>query len=172
MLNIFSPFDSQQARPPMPETRRTPAWYERPQTERPILEVVNPFSQVTLYEQGPPSLDLEGQLRALRQHYTIVDKSDLVMELLRTERTLYALLLEATIPLQRAFGEGRITKLRVQVSDEESLLRVAVQLPKDFSGDPEEALEAFDANWWLENCSRSLGALVFDYEILDAVSMA
>jgi hypothetical protein len=72
-------------------------------------------------------------------------------------------------PLQVAFGEGRIIQLRVQASDDDSLLKAAVQLPADFGDDPERALRSFDAQWWLDNCRRSGGALVFDYEIQDAV---
>jgi hypothetical protein len=108
------------------------------------------------------------QLRALERYYVILD-SDRLVELLEAESALYALLVEAVRPLQNAFGEGRIARVRVQSSDDESLLKVAVQLPADFGDDPERALRSFDREWWLRNCHRSGGALVFDYEMQDAV---
>jgi len=49
--------------------------------------------------------------------------------------------------------------------DDDSMLKVAVQLPADFAGDPERALRSFDREWWIGNCHRSRGSLVFDYEI-------
>lgn len=109
------------------------------------------------------------QLPFLQQHYTILDNNHSLIELLREDPALAALLIEAVKPLRNAFGEGRILQLRVQSSDDDSFLKVAVQLPSHFDGDPERALRSFDAGWWLENCHRSGGALVFDYEIHAAV---
>jgi hypothetical protein len=113
--------------------------------------------------------DVTQQLRSLQQHYTILDSNFSVIDLLEEEAALYRLLLEAVGPLQNAFGGGRIIHLRVLVSDDDSLIKVAVQLPADLDGDPERALRSFDNDWWLGNCHRSGGALVFDYEIQDAV---
>ena len=56
-----------------------------------------------------------------------------------------------------------------QSSDDDSILKVAVQLPADFDRDPERALQSFDEEWWLNNCHRSGGVLVFDYEMHDAI---
>jgi len=109
------------------------------------------------------------ELRTLQRHYTILDSDRLVIELLEDEPALLPLLIEAARPLQNAFGEGRVFKLRAQLSDDDRLLRVAVQLPAKSGGYPERALRAFDEDWWLENCHRSGGALVFDYEVQDAV---
>jgi hypothetical protein len=109
------------------------------------------------------------ELRTLQRHYTILDSDRLVIELLEDEPALLPLLIDAARPLRNAFGEGRVFQLRGQLSDDDRLLRVAVQLPAKSGGDPERALRAFDEDWWLENCHRSGGALVFDYEIQDAV---
>jgi hypothetical protein len=103
----------------------------------------------------------------LQQHNSILDTNDTLIELLEQEPELYRLLVEAVGPLKNAFGDGLIMQLRVQSSGDESLLKVAVQLPADFAGDPECALRSFDAEWWLDNCHRSGGALVFDYEVQD-----
>jgi hypothetical protein len=73
------------------------------------------------------------------------------------------------MPLKNAFGESPTFQIRVQFSDDDSLVKVAVQLPADPQGEPERALRYFDEQWWLKNCHRSGGALVFDYEIQDAV---
>src|ERR1700682_1257982 len=79
----------------------------------------------------------------LQQHDTILD-TNTTIELLEQEPALYGLLAEAIGPLQNAFGEGRSMQLRVQSSGDERLLKVAVQLPSDFGGDPECALRSFD----------------------------
>jgi hypothetical protein len=121
------------------------------------------------YEQARPSRDHAGQLRALQRHYAILASDRLIIELLEDESALYALLLEADTPLHHAFGEKRVLQVRVLLSDDDRLIRVAVQLPADPAGDPERALRAFDGDWWLSNCHRSGGALVFDYEIQDTV---
>jgi hypothetical protein len=105
----------------------------------------------------------------LQQHYTTLDTNRSIIEVLEEEPALYTLLLEAVRPLHNAFGERRLIQIRVQFSDDDSLLKVAVQLPADFGDDPELALRSFDRDWWVDNCHRSGGALVFDYEIRDAV---
>lgn len=87
------------------------------------------------------------QLPFLQQHYTIVDSDHLLIELLREEPELSALLIEAVKPLQDAFGEGRVIHLRAQASDDDGFLKAAVQLPSDFDGDPERALRSFDSGW-------------------------
>jgi hypothetical protein len=92
-----------------------------------------------------------------------------VIDLLDEQPALYSLLSEAVPPIEKAFGKGRILEMRAQFSDDDGLLKVAVQLSADFGHDPEIALASFDRDWWLDNCNRSCGALVFDYEIQDAV---
>ncbi len=181
MLSAF-PYDVPQAfpapPPPYPQHQR-PEWYEHPQmmtwSTDVALEPVdvrsrggNLQSQDNPYEQILPTRELARQIRSLQQHYTIVDRNDLIIEILGEQPALYAILIEAVAPLQRAFGDRRIIQLRAKFSEDDSLLKVAVQLPADLR-DPERALHTFDENWWLENCHRSGGALVFDYEIQDAV---
>jgi hypothetical protein len=126
-------------------------------------------SQSYPFEQTRSNLDVAAQLRTLEQRYTILDSGRLIIEVLEEEPALFPLLVEAVQPLRRVFGEMQILQLRVQYSDDDSLLRVAVQLPANFDDDPERALQSFDSEWWLNNCHRSAGALVFDYEIQDAV---
>jgi hypothetical protein len=127
-------------------------------------ELAKPPIETAEYQAGFAS-----QLSLLQQHYTILDDNQNLLEILGEEPALAALLIEAVKPLQNAFGEGRVIHLRAQASDDDSCLKVAVQLPSNFDGDPERALRSFDAGWWLDNCHRSGGALVFDYEMRDAV---
>jgi hypothetical protein len=108
------------------------------------------------------------QVRTLQGHYTIADNDSVISGLLSQQRSLYGILMEAVTPLHQAFGERRVLQLRAQFSDEESMLKAVVWLPVNFD-DPERALRSFDATWWLQNCHRSGGSLVFDYEIQDAV---
>jgi hypothetical protein len=161
-----------------PTLHQSPEWYQHQQaTNGPANIVVfspnsrieeNLLSSAYSYEQTRSNRDYAGQLRSLQQHYTTRDSNRLIIEILEEEPALYTLLAEAVRPLQDAFGERRLIQIRVQFSDDDSLLKVAVQLPADFD-DPELALHSFDRDWWLNNCHRSGGALVFDYEIQDAV---
>jgi hypothetical protein len=154
-------------------------WYERQQAMGlPPNIVFGPdvrsyagivFSPVCHYDQAQPKRNLVAQLRSLQQHYTILGSDHLITEVLEGESALSALLIEAVRHLKNAFGEPRIIQVRAQFSDDETMLKVAVQLPADFEEDPEQALASFDEEWWLSNCQRSGGALVFDYEIQDAV---
>jgi hypothetical protein len=123
----------------------------------------------SLYDQPQRQPASAEQLRTLRQHYTLVDEDCLIIALLEEDEALYSLLLEAVKPLEQAFGAQRIVQVRVQTSDEDRFLKVAVQLPADFGADPEGVLRAFDEEWWLHNCHRAGGALVFDYEMQDAI---
>ena len=113
--------------------------------------------------------DYTEQLRVLHQHYMILDDSSTIVELLEEEQALYHILIEAVAPLRHAFGDKCVIHIQVQSSDEDSILKVAVQLPATFEGDPERALQAFDAAWWLHNCHRSGGILIFDYETHNAI---
>jgi hypothetical protein len=155
-----------------PSFHQTEDWYEGQRTPSLPPKIVftpsiqrlggNIFSQAYSSEQTRPHRDLAAQLRTLQQHYTILDSDHLVIELLEEESALFTLLVEAVQPLQIAFGDRRLFHVRVQYSEDNSLLKVAVQLPADFGDDPERALRSFDREWWLKNCHRSGGALVFD----------
>ena len=75
------------------------------------------------------------------------------------------LLLEAVPRLDAVFGaEECWYAVDIVGEGEEELLRVAVLVPPDFSGDPYAALQTFDGEWWLEACAQADGRLVFDYE--------
>lgn len=169
--------DAPQTLPQIPRIPQAPEWYERQQVAGSLPRIAfdarglggSLLSQNCPYEQIRANRDLAAQLRTLQQHYVILGSGRLVTELLEEESALFALLVEAVQPLRTAFGERRLLQVRVQHSDDDSLLRVAVQLPAVFGDDPERALRSFDREWWLNNCHRSGGALVFDYEIQDAV---
>jgi hypothetical protein len=74
-------------------------------------------------------------MRALQRQYTFSGDRQVVVEFLEEEPVLFSLLTEALEPLRAAFGKGRLLHARVQRSDEDTLLKVAVQLPADFDGD-------------------------------------
>jgi hypothetical protein len=174
MLNPLA-FDASQTLPSAPPSlfHQTAGWSELQQVasfpRRIALDVsrlgASVLSQGYPCQQIRPNRDVATQLRILQQHYLIMDSSSLISELLGEDAALFTLLVEAVRPLRTAFGENRLLQVRVQHSDDDSLLKVAVQLPGDFGDDPESALRSFDREWWLENCHRSGGALVFDYEI-------
>lgn len=144
--------------------------YAYQQITRPPREVyllTTNFDKV--YEQRRPVRDFTQQLQTLHRYYTIMDDDRTIIDLLQEEPELYPLLLEAVEPLQQAFGDKHLLYMQVQTYDEDSILKVAVWLPANFGDDPEGALQAFDEGWWLNNCHRSGGALVFDYEMQNAV---
>ena len=116
----------------------------------------------------PPTPNVADQLRLLERHYKILNRDDLIMARLDESPSTYPLLMEAAVALQNSFGADRILQIRMYASDDDTLLQVAVQLPRSFEN-PEHALNSFDSDWWLNNCQRSDGTLVFDYEIRDGV---
>jgi hypothetical protein len=122
-----------------------------------------------VYEHPQPKQDFSAQLSALHQHYTILDDDRTFIELLATDPALYSLLIKAVEPLRHAFGDKRLIYIRIQSSDEDSILKVTVRLPANFGDNPEAALQAFDEEWWLNNCHRSSSLLVFDYELQNAI---
>jgi len=148
---------------PLMHSLRTSGFAPGARSDNRILAYLDSYPQ--------PKKDFTAQLRALQEHYTILDDDRTVRELLETEPALYSLLKEAIKPLRHAFGDKWIIHVRVLSSNEDTILKVAVQLPADFGGDPERALRAFEEEWWLNNRHRSGGALIFDYEMRDAFRM-
>ena len=156
--------------PPSHALSRTQDWYEEDQTTNLSGNIGRPASMEGYsYEQLRPNRSFPQQKQYLQQHYTILGNDGLLNELLEGDPGLYSLLMDALDPIHRAFGVGRIIHLRVLSSDDDRVLKAAVQLPAGFVGDPENVLRSFDAHWWLDNCHRSRSLLVFDYEIQDAV---
>ena len=121
-----------------------------------------------LIEIPAVSGEAASQLLSLQKSYQTAGDEDVIKEVLTGHASLHSLLMEAVQPLHRAFGPTRVLCLRGQSSDDENLVSVIVRLPASF-GDPEAALRAFDADWWLANCHRSDGVLAFDYETRDAL---
>ena len=160
---------AEQTRPVHALFRQTAVWDEAQRVSDVARRPTSFFQNIAYapYAQAPPRRDLAGQLRNLQQHYLLIDSARDVIQLLDEYASLYLLLLEAVRPLKAAFGD-RLFHIRVQRSDYDSLLKVAIQLPADFAL-PETALKAFDNDWWINSCHRSSGALVFDYEIQDGV---
>lgn len=83
------------------------------------------------------------------------------------EQTCRQLLDESLAPLLAAFPGVDAIVVRRLVTDEGDLWRVLVQVPADQEVDYERCLHTFDQAWWLQQCHRSAGDLVFDYEVHD-----
>lgn len=105
-------------------------------------------------------------LEQLEQHYILEGKNALTA-LLQEQRDLPAILTEAVPQLRRWFGD-RLLQLKATSDDDNVIARGSVVWPGSLQ-DAEAALAAFDQNWWLENCVRSHGYLVFDFELVDGV---
>ena len=89
----------------------------------------------------------------------------LLSELLQAEPALYPLLIDAVEPLQHAFERIVLFILEYSHAMRHSLLKVVVWLPSISVMTRNVRLQTFDEDWWLNNCHRSGGALVFDYEM-------
>jgi hypothetical protein len=87
---------------------------------------------------------------------------------------LYALALEATPALEAAFGAVlNWTELRM-LRDEggDALLLVVARVDSHDTAYLDGLLRLFDETWWLANCHRAGGQLVFDYETLEDIPHA
>ena len=71
---------------------------------------------------------------------------------------------EAIPYLRQAFGEECQILLRLQSTEEGPLYKMTVHLLPQYDRNPDQALRQFEETWWLDNCHRSEGNLVFDYE--------
>jgi hypothetical protein len=126
-------------------------------------------SQQSEYTVNTPSVDRrkgEPLVRRLKQHY-IVANEDSLAPLLQEHRHLCAMLLEAVPHLHQCFGDS-LLQLRASADDEDVVVVVSVVWSKDLAG-AQEALEAFDEEWWLEKCAGANGYLVFDFEMMNVV---
>lgn len=86
---------------------------------------------------------------------------DLVVE----APVLAELLCEAIAHLNSSFGGDSIKRIEVVDSDEGASIRVLARIMTGGLSEADAALRDFDEKWWLLNCHRSDGSLVFDYEI-------
>lgn len=105
----------------------------------------------------------ESKLERLERAYVIRD-SELLSQVIEESPFLGELLWEALAQLDSSFGTGSIKKVEVIPSDEDSLIRVVACNPSSGPADAEAELRNFVRQWWLHNCHRSDGSLVFDYE--------
>lgn len=107
--------------------------------------------------------ELPDMFAALSKSYITPEE---VIVFLRQEPSLARLFFEAVAPLQESFGSTAVLRLSLLVSDDDYLLKAVAVTRVD--SDPERLLSDFDERWWIHNCRRSHGLLVFDYEIQDA----
>jgi hypothetical protein len=108
---------------------------------------------------------ITGQIEYLERTY-IIDDRLAVLSFIERNR-LRDLLLEASNPLQNAFGNMGSRKTLRLIRDDEGIdtLFCLVQ----FRGSVEagmEALACFDEQWWLDRSERSQGKLNFDFEFV------
>ena len=131
-------------------------------------------TQLVIYKsegtlQAPPPVTdtwAEHWIVQLERHYILDGRNDLI-KLLREQRDLPGLLLDAVPQLRQWFGD-RLLQLQVSADEEDITARASVVWPGDLER-AEAALRAFDQNWWLTNCAKSNGYLVFDFELVDGV---
>ncbi len=103
----------------------------------------------------------------IEEHYIVTEGREEMQELFFYERDLPKLLLEAVRPLRESFGD-KLLQLNASTNDDDISLKATILWPGDIAS-ATAALEDFDERWWLDNCSRAHGHLIFDYELADGV---
>ena len=111
-------------------------------------------------------LPTRDDIRQMERYYIVSDKEQVLSEL-HEHRYLCDLLLGAVPHLRQAFGES-LLRLTVGADDEDSAVKVSVPWRGTLEA-AEGCLRAFDDSWWLDNCAKSNGYLVFDIELLDGL---
>lgn len=79
-------------------------------------------------------------------------------------KAIAALAMEGIVHLQRAFGHEFSISLFPLDTPDGRILKVIIYIPSTYPRNPENALADFEESWWLANCHRSSGRLIFDYE--------
>jgi hypothetical protein len=118
------------------------------------------------FEQIPADL-VADSLSGVEKHYIITEGREQVARLFFLHRGLPKLLLDAVQPLRESFGE-KLLQLQANSDGEDVSLRATILWP-DSAESAHAALDNFDQRWWLDNCNRAHGYLVFDYELVDGL---
>lgn len=100
------------------------------------------------------------------QRYFVFPPGPSIDSLLLNYPTVSQLLLEAAPHLQRVFAPATIFELKAPLDEFGDLTVYAVVRWAGSILDVSEALERFDDEWWLANCARASGLLVFTYELI------
>lgn len=106
----------------------------------------------------------ERELNLVRRDY-ILEDSQSVEDRLESHPALADLLLEAAPLLKEYFGADAQIALRVRIDESGAQTLQSIVRWKGSLRDATAALERFDESWWLENCHRAFGNIVFDYEL-------
>ena len=118
---------------------------------------VDVTNQVTTYL-------IEQQLYHLEQLYTF-DQSGIVKDYILKNPNLAGLLLEAYSELSRFFGSNPTVKLAVTIDPEEGFRELFAYVKTTAPvGEAIDKLDAFDAEWFLDNLYRAENKLNFNLE--------
>jgi hypothetical protein len=118
------------------------------------------------HQEKPESTPVsERELNDVRARYVFSEPAEVEL-FLKDHRTIPGLLLEAAAYLRNCFGP--IVPLRLTVSLEEDGSRTlqALAVWNGPLNEAKNALARFDMDWWLDNCRRSSGRTIFDYELI------
>ena len=96
----------------------------------------------------------------------LIDHPRTVSTFLQSHRTISSVLIEAEPYLKKSFGPKVLSGIRV-ISDEQEAgsIRVSVNWPGQVS-EAVIALAKFDETFWLANCRRGTGRVIFDYDLI------
>lgn len=123
--------------------------------------------QVAQQEKQQAAYRYEEQQRELdnlRREYVFSDPSS-VRAFLREHRALPVVLLDAVPWLKTSFGADATLQLQLMLEEDEPTSLCGLVLWTGSLASAQMALHEFDESWWLRNCQRASGNLIFDYEL-------
>ena len=123
--------------------------------------------QVARQERQQAAYRFEEQRRELddlRRAFVFSDPIS-VGTFLREHRALPIVLLDAVPRLRDAFGTDATLQLQLMVEEDEPTILCGLVLWAGPLPSAQRALRRFDEAWWLSNCQRASGNLIFDYEL-------
>lgn len=107
----------------------------------------------------------ERDLAALRALYVFEDASAVEL-FLKDQRAVPGVLLEAAPHLKQYFGADTPLHLRVNFDEDGSRTLQSLAIWKGTLREAKAALARVDKAWWLRNCRRGSGNIIFDYELV------
>jgi hypothetical protein len=109
--------------------------------------------------------ELDDAISELKKRYILINPGQIVA-FLNSHQSLPQLLLDAAPQITAHFGRDTLMKLELSDSgDEPATLRATVLWPGSIE-DGNAALNAFDKNYWIANCTKAYGKLVIDRELV------
>ena len=103
--------------------------------------------------------------KALEQIYVLGDRRQ-ILAFIKQYRVIEDLLLQAKEPLNIAFGQESVKKLKLLEDDEGFVTLFCLILVPGGLHEARQGLGSFDESWWLARSGKVGGKLNFDFELI------